>query len=193
MDELNSEIEKQFEQADQFLKAEDYKSAFEVYKTLSDQGWNECDTILGWMYGFGKGTEVDFEAAEKYLSRPAQAGNEESQFYLGKLHIIKGDYRSATLWLEMAAASRYAPAWHNLGCLYNNKRLEIRNEERAFNYFERASQLGHISGQIRLAYKLIQGFRGWVRIPKGFYLLIKSIISALTISRQNIHDDRLHY
>ncbi len=193
MTELDSEIEKQFERADQFLKAENYASAFEIYKVLSDEGWAECDTILGWMYGFGKGTEVDFELAEKFFLRPAKKGDEESQFYLGKLYVIKGDFQSATFWLEKAAFSKYSPAFHRLGCLYSNQRYEIRNEERAFNYFEKASQLGHISGQIRLAYKLIRGFRGWLRIPKGICLLIQSIISALILSSKNIHDDRLHY
>ncbi len=187
----NDAINKKLSLAEEFLDDEDFHSAFKIYKSLSDQGLNICDTTLGWMYSHGKGVGTNLEIAKQYLLRPAEEGDKEAQFYLGRNFIQINDLDQAIFWLEKSANSGYSPALFRLGCLYDKDKHLKKDDEKATDYFERAARLNHVGGLIRYSYKLIKGNRGILKIPKGFIILLKGIFLVFYFSSKDEGDERL--
>ncbi len=76
------EAEAHFESNDEKLN----EKSFAVMKQLADEGYEDADRFVGFMYMTGKGIEKNFEAAFPYLKRAAENGNYVSNYFIAELY-----------------------------------------------------------------------------------------------------------
>ena len=86
----------------------DYKTAFEEFKRLAQQGYAGAQTNLGFMYDHGLGVPQDYAKALKWYRKAAQQGNAEAQNSLGRMYGIglgvALNYVLALMWCNLAAS-----------------------------------------------------------------------------------------
>jgi TPR repeat protein len=78
-----------------------------------------------------------------------------------------------------------------LGQLYFvGEGVEI-NRDKAFQYFERAAQNGHLFAQRNIAYEMIKGRRGIARIPVGVLLAIRGLLQVIKVTVKDPDSDTI--
>ena len=84
----------------------DYKTAFNEWKPLADQGDADAQHNLGWMYGNGRGVLKDYKQAVKWYQKAADQGGADAQHNLGVMYAYgKGvlkDLSKAKYWINKA-------------------------------------------------------------------------------------------
>jgi len=84
----------------------DYKTAFNEWKPLADQGDADAQHSLGWMYGNGRGVLKDYKQAVKWYQKAADQGGADAQHNLGVMYAYgKGvlkDLSKAKYWINKA-------------------------------------------------------------------------------------------
>ena len=84
----------------------DYKTAFNEWKPLADQGDADAQHNLGWMYGNGKGVLKDDKQAVKWYQKAADQGNASAQYNLGAMYadstVVLKDLSKAKYWIKKA-------------------------------------------------------------------------------------------
>ncbi|MGH9988237.1 MAG: tetratricopeptide repeat protein [Nitrososphaeraceae archaeon] len=167
--------------ASDLFQEERYEEAFERYRVLAENGSVSSQVLLGWMYHAGKGVQQSLEEAEKWYRKAAATNSPEGQFYLATVHRTKQNYDEAIEWLGKSASQDYSPAIYLLGKLYYTGEGVIVNRAKAFEYFERAAQKGHLFAQRNIAYDMIKGHRGIFRIALGVLILAQVLWSAVKV------------
>ena len=81
MDNLKEILEK----AKSAFGAKDYQTAFEIWKSLTQQGNAEAQFNLGRMYANGRGVSQDYKEAVKWYQLAEEQGNAEAQINLDLL------------------------------------------------------------------------------------------------------------
>jgi len=80
---------------------------------LAEQGHDESQLMLGYMYASGKGAAKDVEMAKIWLEKAAMANNPRAQYYLGELYNEagksdpRGAYAKMAYWWGKAAGHPY--------------------------------------------------------------------------------------
>jgi len=178
-------------EAEMLYNIGEYDQAFLKYQALADQGYVECQVFLGWLYQQGLGTTQDYKYALEYYSKAAQQGANEGQFRLAKIYAKNKDYKKAYEWYKKSADGSYSPALFRLGWIYNIGRGTSVNKDKAYNYFERASNLGHVFAQKEMALLLINGYRGKIYRLIGVYLYIKVLFVGLYVGIKYPHSEHI--
>ena len=84
----------------------DYKTAFNEWKPLAEQGDAGAQHNLGWMYGNGKGVLKDDKQAVKWYQKAADQGNASAQYNLGAMYadstVVLKDLSKAKYWIKKA-------------------------------------------------------------------------------------------
>jgi len=111
-----------FEKALTAYGAGDYKTAFEVWEFLAEQGHAPSQYNLGQMYRRALGVPQDLKAARKWYKLAAKQGNANAQHNLGVM-ISTGNAETQDLvasfkWFQLAAQQGYVPSQYNLGHAY---------------------------------------------------------------------------
>jgi septal ring-binding cell division protein DamX len=65
-----------YKQAHQSFAAQDYQTAFTQVQAPANAGNAEAEYALGYMYFYGKGTDVNQELGKKWIARSAAQGND---------------------------------------------------------------------------------------------------------------------
>jgi uncharacterized protein len=86
----------------------DYTKAARILGPIAEQGNQEAQTYLGFMYANGRGVPQDYHEAVRWYRRASEQGNPSAQFLLG-LCYDKGqgvplDFVQAYKWLNLAVA-----------------------------------------------------------------------------------------
>jgi len=81
MDNLKEILEK----AKDASGAKDYQTAFEIWKSLAEQGNTEAQFNLGRMYSYGRGVKLNHKKAVKWYQLAGEQGNAEAQINLDLL------------------------------------------------------------------------------------------------------------
>jgi TPR repeat protein len=102
----------------------DYKTAFNEFKPLAEQGDASAQYNLGVMYDNGKGVLKDDKEAVKWWLKAAEQGDAKAQNNLGVkygngLGVLK-DYKEAVKWYRKAAEQSNPDAQGNLGVMYGD-------------------------------------------------------------------------
>lgn len=88
--------------------AGDYRTAFEEWRPLAEQGDTEAQVALAGLYRAGQGTRADLAEAIRWYRRAAEAGDPVAQLNLGDLYSrgagVPRDLVRAYVWLSLAAA-----------------------------------------------------------------------------------------
>ena len=97
------------ENANQAYDDGDYKKAFEIYKTLAEQGKPEAQYNLGLMYENGQVVPQDYAQAVKWYRKAADQGYSLAQNSLGIMYengqVVPQDYIEAHKWFNIATSN----------------------------------------------------------------------------------------
>ena len=106
---------------DAFVKG-DYKTAFNEFRPLAEQGDLKAQFALGNMYDNGWGVTQNHKAAVKWYRKAAEQGSPAGQFYLGAKYAngtgVLKDYKEAFKWYQKSAKQGLAEAEFRLGLSY---------------------------------------------------------------------------
>lgn len=185
-------------QADDFdaaiaaFDAEDYKTAFELFKPLAEAGNDDAQYYVGAMYQYGGGVSQSDEQAFYWFEQSAENGDDEAQYGLGLMYAdgegVKQSDKKARHWFERSAAQGHDGAQYELGealrtkspkkalpwllkaAAQNNSDAYVslghmhsfgkgvaENETKAFEYYQKAADLGNTYGLYWTANSLING------------------------------------
>lgn len=95
-----------------------YSTAVQIWSALAEQGHENAQINLGFMYDYGQGVKQDFHEAARWYRAAARQNSAIGQYNLailiaeGKARPAQG--RSAHYWLEKAAAQGYEDAQREL-------------------------------------------------------------------------------
>ena len=100
----------------------DYKTAFEEFKRLAQQGYAGAQTNLGFMYDHGLGVPQDYTQAVHWFRKAADQGDAYAQYSLGNMYLmgrgVPQVYAKALKWYRKAAQQGNAEAQNSLGRMY---------------------------------------------------------------------------
>lgn len=90
------------------LKRHDYAAAAALLQWPAEQGNPRAQSLLCFMYSYGRGVPQDYFEAVRWCVRAANQGNSEAQYMLAlmynKGHGVPEDFVLAHKWLNLAAA-----------------------------------------------------------------------------------------
>lgn len=167
-----------------------YEEAFKAYHKLAESGSVRAQLLVGWMYHAGQGVTQNFDAARDWYRKAADAGSPEGQYYLGTLYRTDGQYEQAISWFEKAASQGYARAFYGLGKMHEIGEGVTINQNKAYEYFERAANLGHMVAKREIAVRMIKGQRGLTRIPIGLCRLAGTMKAAYKLALDDPDSDQ---
>lgn len=104
------------------VEKQDYMNAYQVFKTLADQGDAEAQHNLAILYRQGKGVMQDSKLAAEWFRKAADQGLPSAQYYLGHLYDVGDGVEKnpelAVSWYQKAAQQGNPMAQSNLGVAY---------------------------------------------------------------------------
>src|SRR5262245_25385823 len=68
------------------MAREDYRSAFQLFHSLAEQGRSQAQFMLGTLYAGGKGVTQDYSAAVNWYQKAAENGDANAGFSLGSMY-----------------------------------------------------------------------------------------------------------
>lgn len=172
-------------------EAGNYKEALRQYQKFAEEGVVEAQVFVGWMYDRGLGTARNAEEARRWYQRAAEAGSVDGLFYRGRLSLAEKRYADALQDFENAAKQNYSPAIYHLGCMHELGRGLPVDEMKAYAYFERAAELGHVFAHRVIAGRMMKGGYGLLRIPEGFCRFIRLLWNAARVVSKDEYDERI--
>lgn len=181
----------EYQRASALYEAGKYQEALKEYRSLAERGSVQAQIFVGWMYQYGRGVTTDMEEAGRWYKKAADARSPEGIFYLGKLCFIQHQYAEAKRHFEDAAAKNYSPAIYRLGRLYELGKGVPIDEQTAYQYFERAAQMGHLFAERAIAGRMIKGHYRIQRVPEGLYRLVRALWLAARYMAKDEHDERI--
>ena len=131
----------------------DYKTAFNEWKPLAEQGNADAQYNLGVMYDTGTGVLKDDKEAVKWYLKAAEQGMADAQGNLGVMYdtgkgVLK-DYKEAVKWYLKAAVQGYALAQYNLGVMYKNGEGVLKDSIKAKYWIKKAYENPDASASTR--------------------------------------------
>ncbi len=155
-----------FEQSAAAAHRGDYRTAFEGFKKLAEQGDASAQHNLGLMYANGLGVPKDEQQAVAWYRKAAEQGNASAQLNLGVMHEhgqgVPKDDQQAVAWYRKAAEQGHASAQYNLGQMYANGLGVPKDDQQAVAWYRKAAEQGNAGAQFNLGVMYDQG-RG---VPK---------------------------
>ena len=126
------------------------EKAVQVLEQLWDAGFAVAAHQLGKCWRDGLGVLPDDDKAELWFRRSAEAGNDFSQYALGKLLQSRKRVEEAVNWFEKAATQGNQYASYRLGKLYLLGDGAPKNTEKAIEYLTQAAKSGNQYAQYAL-------------------------------------------
>jgi len=142
----------------------DYKTAFNKFIFLAEQGHAEAQYKIGKMYVDGKDVLKNYKEAAKWYKKAANQGVAEAQYELGRLYDhgegtlgVMDDngkgvlgyewgikwYVEAPKWYRKAAINGNPDAQYKLGLMYTYGDLGEKDSKKAYKCFKKAADQGH--------------------------------------------------
>jgi V8-like Glu-specific endopeptidase len=92
----------------------DYAIALQLFRALADDGREDAQYNLGFMYFSGKGVAQDYAEAANWYRLAADQGFARSQYALGSMYFngwgVRQDYILAFMWFDLSAARGHQAA-----------------------------------------------------------------------------------
>jgi len=151
-----------YQEAKEVLYAEDASwSEMENAVHVLEQLWNAGFTVtahqLGKCWRDGLGVMPDDEKAEAWFRKSAEAGNDFSQYALGKLLQSERRIKEAVEWYEKASAQRNQYADYRLGKLYLAGEEVPKDVPKAVDHLTRSVESGNQYAQYTLGKLYLMG------------------------------------
>ena len=131
---------------------ERYRQALSAFLALDTQKKADDEMLskIGLMYLKGKGTEIDIEAAERYLDRASKLKNSKAAYALGCLYIEKDELDKAIIQLTAAEEQKNGYAAYRLAKLYLDSTNEIYDVNKAIEHLNKAATLDMMTAYLSL-------------------------------------------
>ena len=167
------------------------KQALIELKALASRGSLMSMLYIASAYKEGKGTEVNISQAEEWYKRAGDGGVSLASYKLGRLYLEEKDYSRAKEVFMLGASQDYMPSLNMLGIMYRDGEGVEKNIDKAKDFFERASALGHVFSKRNLGALLLSGHFGTFKILRGLYLFIGALRDLVVVGRADSLSDRL--
>lgn len=133
------------------------EKAVHVLEQLWDVGFTVAAHQLGKCWRDGLGVMPDDEKAEAWFRKSAEAGNDFSQYALGKLLQQEKRIHEAVEWYEKASAQRNQYADYRLGKLYLQGEEVPKDVPKAIGYLTASAESGNQYAQYTLGKLYLMG------------------------------------
>lgn len=133
------------------------EEAVHTLERLWDEGLTVAAHQLGKCYRDGLGVIPDEEQTERWFRLSAEAGNDYSQYALGKLLQRQRRIREAMEWYKKALARRNQYAAYRLGKLYLTGEDVPKDVEQAIEYLTASAEAGNQYAQYTLGKLYLMG------------------------------------
>lgn len=104
------------------LESEDYKEAASILEKIEKNNFAPALNLLGVMYNYGYGYDINLENALRYYKKAAVLGNPDAQFNIGQMYFEGGaiakNFEEAFKWYSLSADQNYPLAKLQLATLY---------------------------------------------------------------------------
>lgn len=131
--------------------------AVHALEQLWGRGFTVAAHQLGKCWRDGLGVLPDDEQAELWFRRSAEAGNDFSQYALGKLLQSENRITEAVTWYEKAAEQGNQYAAYRLGKLYLTGEVVSKDTEKAVEYLTASAERGNQYAQYTLGKLYLMG------------------------------------
>ncbi|MEZ8372157.1 tetratricopeptide repeat protein [Vibrio splendidus] len=125
----------------------DFKTVYQEWYPLAEQGDAIVQYNLGIMYANGNGVLKDFKEAGKWYRKAAEQGYANAQHKLGIMYAngysVLKDFKEAEKWFRKAAEQGHAQAQYNLGVIYQYGEGVLKNTVIAESWFLLAEYNGY--------------------------------------------------
>ena len=132
------------------------------YLRNAEQGSDDAQYKLGFMYQNGYGVEQNDEEAVRWYLKAAEHGNVDAQFNLGVMYEngygVEQNKNTAAEWYKKAAEHENAAAQFNLGVMYENGYGVEQNRNTAAEWYRKAAEQENAVAQCYLAYMYETGY-----------------------------------
>ncbi len=140
----------------------DYAKAFQIWKSLADQGRHSAQYGLGELYSLGLGVPRDDLEAAKWNRMAAESGYIPAQSRLGVMFDegrgLPRNLSKAMKWYRKAAQQGDLPAQISLGLIYGTGRGVPQNYFQAVKWFGLAAEQGDALAQYNLGLIYASGY-----------------------------------
>lgn len=119
-------------------------NAISILRTLAEQGNDEAQFKLGYMYYVGQGVKENLNEATKWIHRSAIQGNPEAQWQLGVIN--RGDAKESLYWYVQAAKQGYINAVNSICDII----MLSRNYSKALSALRDIGEKGNPEAQFQL-------------------------------------------
>ena len=133
------------------------EEAVHVLERLWEKGLTVAAHQLGKCWRDGLGVIPDEEQAERWFRPSAKAGNDYSQYALGKLPQKQGRIQEAHRWYVQASAQSNQYANYRLGKLYLTGKDVPKNVEKAVRHLTASAEAGNQYAQYTLGKLYLMG------------------------------------
>lgn len=168
----------------------DYSGAFILFKECADHGDTFCQTELGWMLCSGEGHAVDCDLALEYFSKAAAVGDEEAKFGIGRIYLLKRDYKNAWKWFSAASADGFAPGHFRCGWMMHYGFGNNVDLDEAYRFYLLGHACGHFNSTRGLAILLLKGYKGFLGFLSGIKIMSCVLLRVLSAVIKNPKDPR---
>ena len=165
--------------------------AFDLYKTLADEGHVESQVFVAWMLSQGIGCTRNDAKAAVYFERAAALGNSAGCFYFGRWLTRTGEHRRAYGFYRRGAQSQHVPSMFRVGySLARGKGVEI-DLPSAYDMLRAAAGRGHAYALREIAVQDLRGGRGLLWMPIGLLEFVTAQCWGVVVSLVNKDSDLL--
>ena len=123
-----------------------YGTAYQLARSLAEEGDVEAQVLLGRMFAWGRGVPRDQDEAVKWFRKAAEQGHGLAQSILGLRYAygrgVPQDDTRAIEWFRRGTKRGNAVAQHNLGVMYENGKGIGKDDQQAAYWYRLAAEQG---------------------------------------------------
>lgn len=156
-----------------------FSAAFQIWSELADQGsvWSMLE--IGRCYENGCGAKRDLAQAENWYQRAFAGGSQFAMLKCAEAVASRKDYTSCEAVLQVGIEQDWTPAIFWLAW-YRHAQSESRETYRdILPMLTEAAKRGHPAARMYLAYFMVRGRFGLLRVPLGLLLAIRTAVAEM--------------
>ena len=135
----------------------EYSEAVQWFRQAAEQGNAGALNNLGIAYESGKGVERDEDTALRMYQEAAVLGHVSAQSSLGYLYLKQRRFDVALDWLRKAADGNDREAYYHLAQMYHHGLHVQRDDQHAYQLYNKAADLGHPYALLEVGHALFTG------------------------------------
>ena len=152
----------------------EYEEAVHWFRLAAEQGNAGALNNLGIAYESGKGVERDEDVALQMYQEAASLGHVSAQSSLGYLYLKQRRFDVALDWLRKATEGKDRGAYYHLAQMYHHGLHVHRDDQHAYQLYNKAADLGHPYALLEVGHALFTGRGVKKNVDQAFVLYKQS-------------------